>query len=317
MTDQIILSNSSIQTFKSCRRRFWLEQYRGLKPKVSELIGPLPFGSRIHKALELYYGELAHGMTSEEADLTGIWAQLCEDDRYLFEDEFGDAAPFNSEAELGRIMLEGYLEWVADEGIDSDLEILSQEERLEHEFLDGRVRVVGKVDQRVRRKSDNTRLIRDFKTTAQFATLEKTIDQNEQFLLYMLLEAYKRDEVDRVSGAIVTALRKTKRTASAKPPFYEQFEVSHNVFEMRTFFMHLDGVMRDIVAMWDALDAGVDHHQVAYPTPTRDCSWKCPFAAGCRMFDDGSDSERWLKDNFVEKSPFDYYGDLDPNKDNA
>lgn len=315
MTDQIILSNSSIQTFKTCRRKFWLEQYRGLKPKVSDLVGPLPFGSRIHKALELYYGELATGITSEEANLPSIWAQLCEEDRMIIMSDGGDTTPFDAEAELGRIMLEGYLEWVEDEGIDSDLEIISQEERLEHEFLDGRVLMVGKIDQRVRRKSDNTRLIRDFKTTAQFATLEKTIDQSEQFLLYMLLEAFKREETDRVSGAIVTALRKTKRTATAKPPFYEQFEVSHNVFEMRTFFSHLDGMMRDILQMWDALDSGADHHQVAYPTPTRDCSWKCPFASGCRLFDDGSDSERWLKDNFENRGPFDYYGDLDPHKE--
>src|SRR5690606_16751505 len=118
---------------------------------------------------------------------------------------------FDKEAELGRIMLEGYLEWLEEEGIDSEVDITSQEERLDADFLDGRVKLVGKIDQRIRRKADGTRMIRDFKTTANFADIEKTIAQNEQFITYMLLEMLKKDEGDRVSGAVVTALKKNKR----------------------------------------------------------------------------------------------------------
>lgn len=314
---QIVVSNSSIQTFKQCRRKFWLEHYRRMRPKQRETVGPLALGSRVHKALEIYYGELAEGVSSEDADLAGIWAQLCENDREFLFEEFMDTSTLDNEAELGRIMLEGYLEWISDEGIDSDLEILSQEETLQSDFLGGRVKVVGKIDQRVRRKSDGTRLIRDFKTTANLADLHKTLQMNEQFILYMVLEMLKKDEEDRVSGAIVTALKKNKRTSAAKPPFFEQIEVMHNIFELRNFYLRLQGELQQIVQMWDALDAGEDPQTVAYPTPTRDCSWKCPFNQICPMFDDGSDAERALSDQFEKRSPFDYYGESDPLKEIA
>lgn len=312
MPDQIVVSNSSIQTFKQCRRKFWLEHYRKLRPKRTETTGALALGSRVHKALELYYGELGRGLTSEDADLPGIWAQLCEDDRMLLMEEFLDTEKFDAEAELGRIMLEGYVQWIEDEGIDSELEIISQEETLDAEFFEGRVKVVGKIDQRVRRKADGARLIRDFKTSANFADLHKTIQMNEQFILYMVLEMLKKDEKDRVAGAIVTALKKNKRTATAKPPFYDQMEVMHNIFELRNFYMRLQGELQQIIQFWDRLDAGEDHQVVAYPSPSRDCSWRCPFSDICPMFDDGSDVERALSDQFESRSPFEYYGDSDP-----
>ena len=68
-----------------------------------------------------------------------------------------------------------------------------------------------------RLRADGARLIRDFKTAANFGDLYKTAPQNEQFILYMVLEMLKKDEKDRVGGALITALRKTKRTAAAKP----------------------------------------------------------------------------------------------------
>ena len=231
----------------------------------------------------------------------------------LLLENFEDTTTFDNEAELGRIMLEGYIQWLEDEGIDADLEIISQEERLEADFLDGRVKVVGKIDQRVRRKTDGTRMIRDFKTSANFSDIYKTVQMNEQFILYMVLEMLKKNEDERVSGAIVTALKKNKRTATARPPFYDQIEVEHNVFELRNFYARLQGELREILSFWERLDAGEDHHAVAYPTPSRDCSWKCPFANVCQMFDDGSDVERALSDQFESRDPFEYYGDLSPN----
>lgn len=314
MPDQIVVSNSSIQTFKQCRRKFWLEHYRTLRPKRAEATGPLALGSRVHKALELYYGELGEGVSTEDVDIESIWAMLCDDDRDLLILDGLDTTTFDNEAELGRIMLSGYIMWIEDEGIDSDLEVLSQEETLEAEMLGGRVKVVGKIDQRVKRRTDGTRFIRDFKTTANFSDIHKTVQMNEQFILYMVLEMLKKDEKDRVGGAIVTALKKNKRTAAAKPPFYEQIEVLHNIFELRNFFMRLQGELQQIVQFWDALDAGGDPQVIAYPTPTRDCSWKCSFAQVCPMFDDGSDVERALEDQFEPRSPFEYYGDSDPTK---
>lgn len=313
----IVVSNSSIQTFKDCRRKFWLSYYRRLKPKREKTSGPLALGSRVHRALELYYIEfLKDPSMDQEAVMMAIWAELIEADRLLLEAEDGVTDEFTKEAELGRLMLEGYVAWIQEEGIDSDYEVVSQEETLRQEMLDGKVLLVGKIDQRVRRRVDGVRFIRDFKTAAQFADLEKTIEMQEQFILYMVLEQFQKEETERVEGAIVTALKKVKRTANAKPPFYKQTEVQHNIFTLRNFYKRLQGELNQIVEFWEALDRGEDHQIIAYPSPTRDCSWKCDFHLLCPMFDNGSAIEQALADQFEVGDPYDYYGDSSPLKEN-
>lgn len=189
---------------------------------------------------------------------------------------------------------------------------MSSEERLAAKLMDGRVELMGKIDQRVRRKVDGVRLIRDFKTSANFTDLTKMLQMNEQFLTYMILEQLKLDEKDRVEGGLITMLKKVKRTASARPPFYDQVEVRFNIFTLRNFWSKLHGRLADMVAVTDALDAGVSHQQVAYPRPTRDCTWKCDFVAICPMFDDGSAVEAAIEMAYDVGEPYDYYGEMPP-----
>jgi hypothetical protein len=57
MSNVIRLSNSEIQTFKDCRRRWWLTYYRSLKPRNQDFTGALALGSRIHAALDDHYAK--------------------------------------------------------------------------------------------------------------------------------------------------------------------------------------------------------------------------------------------------------------------
>lgn len=297
----IRISNSEISTFKGCRRRWFLGYYRGLKKKERSFSGPLALGSRVHKSLEIYY--------RDGTPLLDVWSDLVTEDRKLLDWDFRDPTDFENEAELGRIMLEGYLEWNADEGIDSELDIVSSEERLSTTMLDGRVELIAKIDQRVKRKVDGVRLFRDFKTAANFSDMSKTAHLNEQFLTYQVIEATQTGEMERCDGALITMLKKVKRTASARPPFYEQIEVRHNVFALRNFWSRLHGELTDMVAVRDALDAGGNHQQVAYASPTRDCSWRCDFFTICPMFDDGSAVEQAIEDLYQVGEPYEYYED--------
>lgn len=297
------VSNSEISTWKDCRRKWWLSYYRMLGRREQKFSGPLALGSRVHKALELHYND-AGGK-----GLLGHWSDLIAEDREKLQYEFRDETDFDNEAELGRIMLEGYLQWNEEEGIDSDLEVVSNEERLITPMLDGRVELMAKIDQRVRRKVDGVRLFRDWKTTANFSDLTKGAQLNEQFLTYQVIEATQKNEKERCEGALVTMLKKVKRTASARPPFYDQIEIRHNVFALRNFWTRLNGELSDMMAARDALDAGVDHQYVVYPRPSRDCSWKCDFYAICPMFDDGSAVEAAIEMAYEKREPYDYYGD--------
>jgi hypothetical protein len=130
---------------------------------------------------------------------------------------------------------------------------------------------------------------------------------NEQVMTYMLLEATKADESNRSEGGIFTMLKKVRRTASAKPPFYDQIEIRHNVFTLRSFWNRIHGAIGDLMRVRTALDAGEAHSFVAYPTASRDCKWKCQFFAICPMFDDGSAAEQALSEMYEESDPYAYY----------
>jgi CRISPR/Cas system-associated exonuclease Cas4 (RecB family) len=294
------LSNSEIQTYKDCKRKWWLTYYRRLKPRQKDYTGALALGSRVHAALDMYY--------SEGIPLLVAHADLVEQDRLLMESDMFGTEALDKEAELGRIMLEGYLEWVEEEGIDADLEMVSTEETIIAPLFNGEVELQGKLDMRVRRKIDGVRLFRDFKTVggslSDFANLAP---MNEQILTYMILESIKGDEDKRVEGGIFTMLKKVKRTAKAQPPFYDQITVRHNVFTMRSFWQRLHGTIVDMMRTKKALDEGEDHRFVAYPSPSRDCKWKCQFSSICTMFDDGSAVENAISDMYEISDPYAYY----------
>ena len=302
MSDPIRISNSEIQTFKDCRRRWWLTYYRRMKPKVRNFTGALALGSRIHEALDRHY--------STGQDLLEAHAELVKEDLKKLTDTYQDTSKMETEAELGHIMLEGYLEWVEQEGIDAELEMISTEEILERPMMDGKVILQGKIDMRVRRKIDGARMIRDFKTVGgSFADFGSMAHMNEQVKTYMLLdEAQGSEDGTRTDGAIFTMLRKVKRGAYAKPPFYDQISVRHNRFTLRAFLEQLEGTLTDMLRVRDALDEGGSHYANAYPTPTKDCKWKCQFFAICPLFDDGSAAEAALSDSFVSSDPYGYYG---------
>ena len=223
MSDVIRLSNSELQTFKDCRRRWWLTYYRRLQPKNRDMTGALAFGSRIHAALDAHY---AQGLPLLQAH-----SELVETDRKLLLADFQDTYQLEQEAEMGRIMLEGYEQWVEEEGIDAELEMISTEETVIVPLFNGDVELQGKLDMRVRRKADGVRMFRDFKTVGgSFTDFSAMAHMNEQILTYMMLETAQNKEGERSEGGIFTMLKKVKRSANAKPPFYEQIEVRHNVF---------------------------------------------------------------------------------------
>ena len=302
-TEPIRISNSEIQTFKDCRRRWWFTYYRRLQPKVKDFTGALALGSRIHEALDQYY------TSNMERDLLQIHAELVAADMKTLTDEFRDTTSLETEAELGRVMLEGYLEWMELEGIDAELEMISTEEIIERPMMEGRVILQGKIDMRVRRKIDGVRMFSDFKTVGgSFADFGSIAQMNEQVLTYMVLEEAQNKEGERSEGGIFTMLRKVKRGAYAKPPFYDQIEVRHNAFTLRSFYQRLEGTLEDILRVRDGLDAGESHYKLAYPKPSRDCKWKCQFFAICPLVDDGSAAEAAINDAFESADPYGYYG---------
>jgi RecB family exonuclease len=300
MTQPLRISNSEVQTFKDCRRKWWLSYYRRLQPRQKDFTGALALGSRIHEALDRYY--------SKGIPLLDAHTQLVEEDKKILIENYRDTYDLESEAELGRIMLEGYLQWVEENGIDAELEMISTEEIIEMPLFDNKVVLQGKIDMRVRRKADGVRMFRDFKTVGgSFTDFGSIAHMNEQILTYMMLETAQNKEGERTEGGIFTMLKKVKRSANARPPFYDQIEVRHNVFTLRSFWQRIHGVLTDLLHTRKVLDEGGDHRFIAYPRPSRDCKWKCQFFTLCPLFDDGSAAEQALGEMFEESDPYGYY----------
>ena len=109
------VSNSEIQTFKRCKRKWWLAYYRRLRPIAEKNSGALRLGTNVHAALEAYYSlepndpiQVIHNVYAEERRLAI---------------ESGDElslTQINKDADLALAMIEGYLQWVEETGIDDD-----------------------------------------------------------------------------------------------------------------------------------------------------------------------------------------------------
>ena len=298
--EPIRISNSEIQTFKDCRRRWWLSYYRRLQPKTQQFTGALALGSRVHQALDDYYSK---GIPLLEAHKI-----LVDTDKETLRAQYRDTFDLEAEAELGHIMLEGYLQWVEENGIDAELEMISTEEIIEMPLFDGRVILQGKIDMRVKRRGDGVRMFRDFKTVGgSFTDFGAMAHMNEQILTYMMLETAQNKQGERTEGGVFTMLKKVKRSANARPPFYDQIEVRHNIFALRNFWQRIHGTIQDMLNVRDALDKGDSHFFHAYPHPTRDCKWKCPFFTVCPLIDDGSAAEQAISEMYVVANPYAYY----------
>ena len=304
------VTNSELQTFKECRRKWFLGYHKRLTKKIERSAGPLKLGSRVHECLAEYY---------TGSDPVAFHAKCIERDRALLAEDIlpEELKLFESEAVLGQLMLEGYLEWLQETGADQGLTAISAETKLSSPLgvTDGQgrpVHLLGKLDLKVRREMDGAVLVLDHKTSQSFRAVYETLVIQEQFLTYQLLERLRITEDPEstsppATGSIVSVLRKVKRSASAKPPFYGREEVHHSDAELRNFYYRLHAEVAQILSVEAALAAGGDHRFVCYPSPSRDCTWKCSFFAACHMFEDGSDVERFLQDHYTEYNPLDRY----------
>ena len=312
-----LYSNSEIQTFQDCRRRWWLVYYRWLAARVESPTGALAIGGRIHRALQAWY--VPDGQTRVDPR-TALERLIAEDWTRVVRALGSDSVDlvlekkFSAEAVLERAMIEGYVQWLAEEGHDANLRVIQSESYVEadvseHFGHDAKIKLIAKLDVQVERTSDGVRMFIDHKTVGEFNTWRRLTPLHPQMLHYHLIEWLSTEEGERrCDGALYNMLRKVKRTATAKPPFYDRIEVHHNLTELESFKTRTFGVINEIQSVRQRLEEGEDPLAIVYPRPTRDCHWKCDFFQVCGMFDDGSRVEDMLRAMYVSRDPLTYYG---------
>jgi hypothetical protein len=318
------ISNSEIQTYKECKRKWWLSWYRGLRFAFESPVELKHTGDRVHRALQPWY--VPEGET--RVDPREALEVVIQEDRDVLLERLGldgsdptahdDWTKIVKANDLERVMVEGYMQWLEETGEDENLEITASETYLEstmygsHPLGDNEVRLVAKIDVRGVRRSDRVRVFIDHKTKAAFPPYDE-LQRDEQMQFYLLIESLSLHDENldqRCEGALYNVLRRVKRTARAKPPFYRRDFVPHSERTRGSFLKRVMGTVTDMLMTERLLDGGRNPQMVAYPTPSNDCSWKCPFVSICTMFDDGSRVEDLLDRYYVAGDPLHYYGDL-------
>ncbi len=271
-----VINNSEIQSFKRCRRKWELSYHRGLMLPGEGEKGNLGVGTAVHAILEAYYKELP-------------------------EPNWREFLPDEKEQELVQIMTDGYYEWLEETGADAGYTVVSSEEQVSASLGEIRGREViltGRLDLRFV-TSDGLQYLVDNKTSASFDRTSEGIQHNEQLLTYAML--LRMAQGIKVDGAMLNMLRKVKRGATAKPPFYQREMVTFSDFQLKAHWDHTVGIVEEILRAEERLAKGQSQQVVCAPTYDSTCSWQCPFLGICGMFDNGSNVESAIKNLYIPK----------------
>ncbi len=303
MTDEPrYVTNSELQALKQCRRQWYLGYYRRLAKRRNDGSGKAAqTGTLVHDALEQYYKDPARDASKVLVDFRKRRITDPEADTYAKEYALADA------------MIDGYFEWLSVTGADQDLIITSVEGKITcpapAPFDEMGVELLGKLDLVAER--DGILYTLDHKTVQGFDSVISLLPMNEQSRHYAVIQ--RRNNPDRpIQGSIWNMLRKVKRTATAKPPFYLRSDIAWSDKQLGVFWHRLHGEITVLLELQAALDAGADHQEVAYPTPSNDCTWRCPFYAVCPHMDDPrTDSESLIDVMYVQWNPLERYDNPD------
>lgn len=300
------LTNSEMKTLRRCKRKWWLSYYRGLAPtRQPSPLAPIKIGSWVHDALAAYYERGEDPVAYLEAGRAA---------RVVAAEDPREADRAES---LCVAMVEGYLDWLEETGADSEMRVVGAERAAEAPLGDALpgVTLLAKLDAVVEHKPTDQKLAFEFKTVSDLSTPKELLRLDTQFLTEHLvrfllqLEAGQTAEeaINDCSGVLWRGLRRVKRTASAKPPFYGEEIVPHNADELRNHWRHVVAWAREIQGLRARLDAGESHQSAAPPNPEKSCKWECEFFRLCPMFDDGSRVEDALAQHYVQVDPLERY----------
>jgi RecB family exonuclease len=297
-------SPSELAKFLRCRRQWALTYYFkwGVDPMRAKPVGAALLGTRIHAAMEGYYGYDIDPFAS-----VAIIYDIARSQRPEY------AAELTGEQDYATIMIAGFMEWAAENGLDEQHEVVSTEQEIDTYILltnGSMARIHGKLDQIVRRTLDGALQLRDWKTVGTLSKANRIMLDPQMLIYSTLLDLSNKDE--RVDGALYTMMLRSKRTARATGPFYDQVHIRYNEVERKNALTRITGIMDDMDRVVRQLNAGVDHRLVAYHNPIPDrCDWDCPFVNMCPLFDDGSRVEDAMRAEFIENADAYAYRKLD------
>lgn len=322
-------TNSELGTIRRCPRQWYFEYYLSIKKTYDTKNLAVTSGIYLHEGVAEYYNDgqdplstVALLAATDRAEQETILETAGENAQIKVEENL---KIIKQAEELSTIMIQGYLEWLEQEGADSYLMFISAEEEVSILFPSEQIQamkptsLLGKLDAKFLDERTGARVFMDHKSVQNFSDREKTAHLDPQFLFYSLIEYLTltveqeegTTEVAWTDGGIINMARRVKRTGTAKPPFFKRKDVGHSIHELRNFFVRTAGEILRALQMEDQLDAGLDHRMACPPSPTRDCSWDCQYLQLCTIVDDGSDASGFIEDVFTVVDPLERYATIE------
>jgi RecB family exonuclease len=289
------VSNSEVQVWKRCKRRWWLSYVQQLEPRDAKFRLPLVVGQLTHAGLDSYY--MSEEFRTAESALAGV-ARERDSLMEVYTAE-ADSEALSKAYLQAHVLVENYVAWVEASGADLDITVIESERWLTAR-LTASTELLGRIDVSVKYNQELTFM--EHKTSGNVNELISTLSQQEQVLSYMLLSQahtsrWARTVRWRNAQAIVNVLDKR---AGREPT---RVMVYHSAEELSSFCTRLCATAREIERTKRKLErAPTSHHVVAPPNPQADCRWSCEFAQVCPLLNDTRDHGfAALEDLYVKK----------------
>jgi len=287
---------SEIKRFIRCRRSWWLQYQEGWK-KPDDYPGAHHTGTLYHEGVGAYrVGEDRDGAAQAVHDAFNL--EVKPEDVGPDHDAFPD---WIKSLSLALRMVEGYIDWSEEEGIEAGRKSIVVEEQREQllpfQVSEHDITITYKADHVYEDTMLGGYVLDDLKSVATLSQTPPTTDF--QLLTYSYLEGLRLGKFP--VRAQHSMGRRVLRTAAAKPPFYGEsgFGISERM--MGKHADHLYAIIADMIRVIENVgNYGLDTPSL-YPNPNKDCSWDCGMLDVCGMVDDGSDYETVLGLNYVKR----------------
>lgn len=291
-----IYRQSDMSTYIHCRRRAEWETYRRLEIDWGDNVRDAKTkdtGSLVHAAIQAY-GQL-RPWQEEIVAKAKLWSGL---DDPTTDKEHG----WKAAIEYAIRMVEGWFEWLEDEGVMQGKEVVEQEERFivtVGEFHGDLVKVTFKPDMLLRMYPTGTLNLNDVKTVDDLVSV---MDYNVQLMRYAVL--YRLHTGERIERLSTFQLKRSKRTKAAKPPFYRYAEHFISEEEYDQAYDEMMQTLAEMVEHEQAVERGEKH--LSLQNRSTLCGWMCGVSDLCDCRNRAGNEEHLIQFNYrVKENPLD------------
>lgn len=282
--DNYSFSHSEMSTYKDCKRKWYLQYYRKLRRRHEPRSIARDTGILTHEALHNFY--VAGGLDNPLAkDLMYAYLDSARDEDLLKVVQ-AEQKTVREIHDTTKIIVDGYIEWLHETGADVGYEFNQSEVELRAPGPVDGTEIMGIIDLGGTHKMSGDLFVMDTKVTNSIDAMVKTLHLVEQGPMYAILAKINDPDPDRGFRVVWNMLKRNKQTARARPPFYERYELAINMAQLQQFYQQLQGQIEEILRTEQRLNDGEPHVKVAYPTPSGDCTWKCPYFTVCGAMND-------------------------------